>query len=332
MKEEILKKLTEFTRQTEQMETENDRDGTDKQRLYSKSGRFIIERRTMSHISTGETTSPVVLRPHPRFHAFPEHTHDYVEIMYVCSGSITHVIGKKSIAVGSGELIVLGKNTKHSISASQEGDIGVNVIISSDLFEVMLNAIRRDSSLKTKALESFLDKDVTRFRLFKSAQSVEISNLMENMVYSSMIKGETNEYMLEQSVRMLLCYLCVLSETPNEELEGISYTERTKKRIMKYVRSTYSTATLTEAARVLGLSSPYLSRWICANFGVSFKELLMKERFSVARDLLATTDTPIGDIIVHVGYENSSYFHKEFKKRFGMTPGDYRKSNKNRAV
>ena len=35
---------------------------------------------------------------------------------------------------------------------------------------------------------------------------------------------------------------------------------------------------------------------------------------------------PIGEIILRVGYENSSYFHKEFKRRFGVTPKEYRRS------
>lgn len=324
MREETVRRLTERMELIESSERDADTDKSH-QRLYSKSGRFIIERRTMSNLSAGEPTSPIVLRPHPRFHSFPEHTHDYVELMYVCQGSITHEVGETKVSVSSGDLIALGKNTKHSISASDEGDVGINIIISAELFENMLNSIRHDSAIKTNHLEALLDKDTDRFRVFSCSQNIEIGNLVENMVYSSLLRDGKHDYLLEQSVRMLICYLCELNDAPDTPVEGSTYAEKTKKKITKYIRTSYSTATLTELAEYLGLSAPYLSRWICANFGVSFKELLMRERFSVARDLLRTTDTPIGDIIVHVGYENSSYFHKEFKKRFGTTPGKYRK-------
>ena len=70
----------------------------------------------------------------------------------------------------------------------------------------------------------------------------------------------------------------------------------------------------------------YLCRLISEYFGVSFKKLLTSVRFDTACSLLASTDMPIGDIINRVGYENSSYFHKEFKKRFGVTPNNYRKN------
>ena len=95
-------------------------------------------------------------------------------------------------------------------------------------------------------------------------------------------------------------------------------------RLISYIRSSYATATLTEAAELLRLSPAYLSRLCKERFGESFKELLMKERFSAAVNLLTETDMPIGDIISTVGYENNSYFHKEFKRRFDTTPYSYR--------
>ena len=42
------------------------------------------------------------------------------------------------------------------------------------------------------------------------------------------------------------------------------------------------------------------------------------------------TDLPISDIIVAVGYENNSYFHRVFKERYHMTPRVFREKNKQR--
>ena len=321
MREEILKRLSLLS---EEEIAAHAKIMAYNQKAGGKRNRRIIERRAISTSSYAETTSPVFLRAHPRFVRTPEHTHDYVEIMYVCSGSITHKISEETVTVSAGDLIILGRSTKHSILPSSSSDIGINIIISSDLFEIILNTVRRDSTLSTKHLLCFLDGETTRYKVFHCEQSVEVANIMENMIYSSFLKQQSDEYLLEQSIRILLCYLCGIPDTV-DDTENISYTDKTKKKIIKYVRTSYSTATLTEGAQMLGLSPTYLSRWIRKHFGMSFKDLLLNERFSVACDLLRTTDTPIGEIIVHIGYENSSYFHKEFKKRFGMTPNSYRK-------
>ena len=73
------------------------------------------------------------------------------------------------------------------------------------------------------------------------------------------------------------------------------------------------------------LTTPYLSKITVDLFGKSFKELVIDERMSRARVAFETTRMSIGDVIRSVGYENESYFHREFKKRYGITPLAMRK-------
>lgn len=130
---------------------------------------------------------------------------------------------------------------------------------------------------------------------------------------------------MQQSLGLLLSYLAAIPDSLTDASEGDDHTEQTKRKILNYIRTSYNTATLTEAAEMLGLSASYLSRWIKNNFGISFKSLLMNERFAVAELMIRTTKLSIGEIIINVGYENSSYFHKEFKKRYKTTPNNFRR-------
>ena len=62
----------------------------------------MVERQLYARESIGEIDRELLLkrgrlitvRPHSRFVDFPEHRHNYVEIMYVVQGSITHIIGE----------------------------------------------------------------------------------------------------------------------------------------------------------------------------------------------------------------------------------------------
>ena len=51
--------------------------------------------------------------------------------------------------------------------------------------------------------------------------------------------------------------------------------------------------------------------------GANFQDLLQQRRFQAAVKLLEETDLSIEDISLDVGYENQSYFFRQFKKRFG---------------
>lgn len=321
MRQEILSRLKAITEEEQFILIEK---APDPKEIYSRSGRFIIERRRMSSLSFGESTAAICIRQHPRFRDFPLHSHDYIEIMYVCGGSITHKIGGETVTLREDDLIILGKDTRHSILSAKEDDIGINLIIATELFEDAYNKMRKNSQLSNRAIESLLHGDNMPYCVFSARDRLPVQNIMESMISSVICEGNAGGYVLRQSVNLLICYLSSLF--PDDPDDG-SRKEKLKKRIFGYIESSYSTATLTEAAEMLGLSPSYLSRLVCEYFGVSFKKLLTDARFETACGLLMSTDLPIGDIINRVGYENSSYFHKEFKKRFGMTPNNYRRSH-----
>ncbi len=98
--------------------------------------------------------------------------------------------------------------------------------------------------------------------------------------------------------------------------------------ILNYIRSDYKNATLTDLASKLYLSPTYLSRWISSHMNMPFKQLLMEQRFSLVEKLLRSTDLPVSDIITAAGYENKSYFHREFLRRYGCSPLQWRKATR----
>ena len=319
MKKEITDKLSAITEEEQNILLSKN---TDPKTMYSKSGRFIIERRRVSSISVGESTAAICIRPHPRFREFPHHVHDYIEIMYVCKGSVTHVIGKEEIKLDTDEMIILGKNTGHSVKATGDSDIGINIIISSDLFETIYHTMTSSSHLSDENIGALLAGNRNHYLFFSAKQNTEVKNIIESIVSSFICERKNNSYILRQSVSLLLSYIAFESQNEYHERD---YKNKSKQKIIDYINTSYSTATLTEAAQMLGLSPSYLSRLVRSYFGHSFKELLMEARFNAVCDMLADTELPIGEIITRVGYENGSYFHKEFKKRFGTTPNNYRR-------
>ena len=51
-------------------------------------------------------------------------------------------------------------------------------------------------------------------------------------------------------------------------------------------------------------------------------------RIEEAKALLETTDRPADDISSEVGYEDSSFFRRLFKRRTGLSPSRYRQAFK----
>jgi AraC-like DNA-binding protein len=59
--------------------------------------------------------------------------------------------------------------------------------------------------------------------------------------------------------------------------------------------------------------------------GTGFIQFLNDYRLEIAAKLLLSGDGTVLDAAMQSGFENLSYFTRSFKKKYGVTPGKYRK-------
>jgi AraC-like DNA-binding protein len=82
-------------------------------------------------------------------------------------------------------------------------------------------------------------------------------------------------------------------------------------------------------AQLVNLSSPRLCYLFKSESGISASRYLKLLRMKEATVLLSTTFLSVKEIMVRVGFGDESHFVKDFKKIYGMTPTEYRKSRAN---
>ena len=87
--------------------------------------------------------------------------------------------------------------------------------------------------------------------------------------------------------------------------------------------------TLTDVAEHVYLSTKQISRIIEKEYGCSFSELVATKRRARAEMLLKNTDMPVSQVASAVFPSSEGYFYVLFKKRFGISPLQYRKESRN---
>ena len=101
--------------------------------------------------------------------------------------------------------------------------------------------------------------------------------------------------------------------------------DRTKA-ILSYIDRNYKEAiSIADIASYCGFSESHFMRFFKNTMGVSFTTYLCDFRLNIAARLLVTTDDSILSIAESCGFFNLSYFNRSFKKKYGITPGAYRK-------
>lgn len=95
--------------------------------------------------------------------------------------------------------------------------------------------------------------------------------------------------------------------------------------IDEYIEAHYTEGIrLFELAEHLHLCEKQVSRVIKREYGYSFSSLVNQKRLSVAAMMLRHTDMTVADIARRVGYDSDNYFYRVFKRKYGLTPVEYR--------
>ena len=113
-------------------------------------------------------------------------------------------------------------------------------------------------------------------------------------------------------------------EEKDEKLEGIK-NHVLAEHIREYLETHYmEDISLQDAAEQLHYSDAYFCKFFKQNFDRSFIVYLSELRIEKAKELLADITINVKDIGQKVGYRDSSYFTKVFKRFTGVTPSEYR--------
>lgn len=246
--------------------------------------------------------APIAMRPHARFVHFPRHSHDYTEIVYMCSGHTTHVINGKMLMLGEGDILIIGKETVQEILPAGQNDIAVNFIVKNDFFEEVLNTF----SLKFESEPGFIH--------FSLPDILPVHNLAENLMWLLMEGTPRSVKQCRFTLGLLLTTLLKSSDS-SEAVELV----------LSYIEDNYKEGSLSYIAESLHFDFSWLSREIKMQTGKNYTDLVQEKRLSEACFLLRNTKMNISDIALAVGYNNISYFHRLFNKYFGMSPYKYRR-------
>lgn len=131
-----------------------------------------------------------------------------------------------------------------------------------------------------------------------------------------------NDIAASAQLTQLLAY-CIQSVTGQQE-EGSM--PEVVQRIRSYLLEHYGeNIRLDTLSQEFSVSKYHLQRVFKKYIGQSPLEFLTGVRMTRAKELLRTTDMPVGDIAYKVGLENASYFVSKFRAQEDITPHKYRK-------
>ncbi|WP_018754469.1 helix-turn-helix domain-containing protein [Paenibacillus terrigena] len=155
--------------------------------------------------------------------------------------------------------------------------------------------------------------------MLKTASELGIHNVMQE-VASNMMSSSLDE--LERHFHVLAAKICSEVEQ-NHQKEEHSLMDQ----IVGYIDEHYMdhSLSLESVSYEYTISPSHLSRSFKEKVGINFIQYIWQKRMEEVQHQLKTTNDPLKDIIMRVGYLDTPNFIRKFKKETGYTPGQYRK-------
>ncbi len=256
---------------------------------------------------------------------FPIHFHEEYEINLILNGKgVKRVVGDHQEVIGDAELVLVGSNLPHGWFTHEfnieknGGDIEeITIQFHRDLFDD--NFLKRNQlyfirELLDKSARGIYFSPETALSLAPLFQSLNQKTGFESVLEFMKIMHELS---CSQNMRLLS------NDSFNDK--KISYNSRRIEAVFEHMRTHYAKeVTLTEVAKIAGMTDVSFSRFIKKRTGKTFIESLNEIRIGHSARLLIDTTETISEIAYKCGFNNLSYFNRLFKSKKSMTPKQFR--------
>lgn len=261
----------------------------------------------------------------PRFSPIGEHSHDYLEMIYMYSGSAKHTLNQtEEIHLQTDELLFIKQGTTHEVQALGYDDIAIHIMIVPEFLQYPLSMLPEDTVLRRfiekAAAGNTEDKEFLQFHL---QDMREAKNLLENITLTILRRQRNSRRILQATMGVLLLELSSRTYTITVGSPS-SYEKEIVLDALGYIETDYKTASLNAFCEKNKLPPYYVSRLMKQYSPYTFTKYLQRRRMLQAAHLLTETSDSVESIIQAVGYENASHFHRLFKEEFHSTPKKYR--------
>ena len=188
-----------------------------------------------------------------------------------------------------------------------------------EIIDEMTTCSYRSAQLSLLELAVALEEAFNRLQINNGIETAESESLIYKILRVEFIQDiyQIVENMMERIEKALLC------NKNNRQTELINAIIRITKE--RFKEQDFSINTIADE---LEMNASYLGRIFKKTTGKTFSEFVLNERMEEASRLLASTDEPIDSIVSLVGFNDTPYFYKLFKRYSGSTPVRYRQENR----
>ena len=222
---------------------------------------------------------------------------DY-QILYIDKGYGQFLLDGEFVRAESGSIIILPPGEKNHYEFSKDSE--------SDYYWIHFAGAGVPKLLKTLNLEN---------KLYEVGDFFEFKDMLASMTKVATVEDFTTDSYLSSCIYMLLSQFSKRVFIPKNPL----------RKVLTYMQNhNINTITNSDCAKMCGLSEYHFIRTFKKTTGLTPHQYMVKITVSKAVELMADTNLNVSEIARMLGFEDSLYFSRFFKKETGYSPKNFK--------
>jgi len=270
-------------------------------------------------------TNPQHMDSHPHDLTEVEHCHDFCELTFVTRGSALHCLEGNDFPITAGDVFLLQGKQLHYFHQRKNLEL-INVMYDPQKVGLPESELRTMPGYCAMFLLEPNYRRQHRFasrlhvKRFQLGQLEQMANIMEQ---ESTKKNPGYEVALRAKLLEMIVYLS-RAYINAETIE--SYALLRVSNVISALENNFSKHwTLTDLQAIAHMSRSNLMRVFRKGTGQSPIEYLLRLRIQKSMELLRNTDLPITEIAMEIGFRDSNYYARQFRRTTGKSPRIFRR-------
>lgn len=257
-------------------------------------------------------TSPVAIEPRLPQAAFPEHHHDFHEIVIVEHGTGIHVFNGQPYTISGGTVCFVRDHDRHLYEHTDNLCLTNVLYRSPDAFQFL------------SGLNKLLPQEQDGH--YPSHWRVNQSTLQQvRQLVNQLEQSEDGQAMHAIATRELLFMQLLVLLRRSSLVEGLENNDARLNQLMAWLEDHFAEDICWETlADDFSLSLRTLHRQLKQHTGLTPQRYLNRLRLIKARHLLRHTDESVTDVAYRCGFGDSNHFSTLFRREFNWSPRDIR--------
>ena len=250
------------------------------------------------------------------------HSHKAFECSMVISGLMTYTINDRKVEIPAESTIIIPPNIPHCWCATQ----------ASTIFSLMSFISCHGDGSRERMNQ--LNDAITRFN-YNIKNFINMKSNFDMIIQE--VKDQSNGF--DEKIQCLTrsIYIELFRKLlPPQNLKRRSLRMPPKRgdtaasvvdHVYFYVQDNLArNIKIQDISSFIGISKNHLNRIFKNKHGITIHKYITTRRINIAESLLQSTDRPLKEVATLVGYEDTDYFCRVFKKHKGMTPSQFRQN------